>query len=92
VTFSPDHRNADGIIMFRHSVTTIRRSVLRTTLQSMMSSLVLSRLDYGTATLSVISGSTSSVGDERRCQNDLFYVAFKSHLTVPASAALVESS
>jgi len=28
------------------------------------------------------SSSTSSVSDERRCQNDLFYVALKSHLTV----------
>jgi len=35
---------------------------------------------------------TSSVGDERCCQNDLFNVVLKSHLTVPTSVALVESS
>jgi len=45
--------------MFRHSATTIRcirRSAPRTILQWLMSSLVLSRLDYGNATLSGISG------------------------------------
>jgi len=74
----------------------IWRSVPRTILQSRMSLLDLSQRDCGNATLSGISdhapSSTSSFVDERRCQNDLFDVAFNSHLTVPASAALVESS
>jgi len=97
-------RNEDVIIMFRHSATTtLYPSIsaamsLVTRCQSLMS-VILSRLDYGRPIMLHCiwhpwppSSSTSSVGNQRRCQNDLFDVAFKSHLTVPASAALVESS
>jgi len=61
----------------------IRRSVPRTVFQSLMSSLVLSWLDYGNATL---------FGHLVPRLQSVMNAAFKSHVTVPASAELVESS
>jgi len=66
---------------------TIRRSV--SVLQLLLSSLVLSRLDYGNATLAGISSHlvTAAVSDERRCSTYFFFAEVLPHYSAPASAS-----
>jgi len=73
---------------------TIRLSVSRSVLQSLVSSLVLSQLDYGNSTLAGVSSRlvTAAVSDERRRSAYLFLVEVPAHHSAPSSAALAEGS
>ena len=74
----------------------VRRSLPRSVLQLLMSSLVLSRLDYGNATLagipSYVLHAATPVGHELgRTTRDLF-VEVRPHHSAPPPAALAEST
>ena len=64
----------------------VRRSLPRSVLQSLVSSLVLSRLDYGNATLAGIPAA--SIGDELSCSAGVFLVEVRPHYSTSPAIAL----
>jgi len=77
-----------------HQLRTIRRSVSRPVLQSLVSSFVLSRQlrQFDTRRRFITSLVTAAVSDERRRSAHLSLVEVQAHHSAPSSAALAEGS
>ena len=65
------------------------RSVKHSVTRPVLLSLVLTRLDYGNATLAGLSGRQTSVCSARRCSTDLLQTKVRAHNAIAQGTALV---